>query len=336
VEPQLSVVLPVLNEAADLERLLAELRDQDLASSRYEVLVADGGSTDGTREIVTRMAASWPGLVLLDNPGRRSAPARNLGARRARGAYVLFVDGHCAIGRRDFLRRVLEVFAATGADCLARPQPLSRLARGPWGEAIALARHSRLGHDPGSDIYGREAARTDPRSAGAAYRRTVLERLGGFDERFDACEDVELNHRVAESGYVTYVHPDLAVDYRPRDGLAPFWKQMLRYGRGRGRLFVRHPRLAPWPILAASALGLAGLATALAGGPTGAWIGAAALAFWVGLLAFEGCRLAGPSRGALRVAVALGAIQAGLVLGFWRGLLEFRAFRAPARAPRVA
>jgi succinoglycan biosynthesis protein ExoA len=222
------------------------------------------------------------------------------------------------------------VFEETNADCLARPQPLDRLARGRWGKAIARARHSRLGHDPGSDIYGAGAAPTDPRSAGAAYRREVLRALGGYDERFDACEDVEFNHRVAEAGYRSYVHPDLAVDYRPREGLGPFWRQMLRYGRGRGRLFARHPRLVPWPILGATGLGVGFLIAAALMGKSGLALLAGGAGLWALALLVEGTRLGGLGGGGFRVAVALAVIQIGLTAGFWRGAAELPAYRPPA------
>ena len=84
-----SVVLPVLNEAGDLPRLLEQLRIQIPPPGGFEVLVVDGGSNDGTRELVAERSASWPVLRLIDNPKRRSAPARNLGALAARGDIIL-------------------------------------------------------------------------------------------------------------------------------------------------------------------------------------------------------------------------------------------------------
>ena len=166
--PRVSVVLPVLNEARDLGDLLDQLRGQEPVPGGYEVIVVDGGSTDGTVDLVEARMRCWPGLSLRPTPRRRSGPARNVGARYARGEYVLFLDGHCAIPRPDYLRRVVEIFVETGAGCLARPQPLGELARGRWAEAIAAARHSPLGHNPGSDIYGGDPGPTDPSSAGAA------------------------------------------------------------------------------------------------------------------------------------------------------------------------
>lgn len=323
----ISIVLPVLNEARDLPRLLEQLRGQTPPEGGFEVLVVDGGSTDGTRDRVAKAAGTWPGLRLLDNPRRRSSAARNIGARESRGRYVLYLDGHCALPRGDYLVRLLDLFTTTGAGCLCRPQLLDGLAEGAWSRAVAQARHSPLGHKPGSDIYGGEAGDTKPHSAGAAYRRDLVEVLGGFDERFDACEDVEFNHRVWLSGVRSYRHPDLAVPYRPRSGVRALFRQMLRYGRGRARLMIRHPSLASWLLLAPTLL-IAGWLFLTAASPgVGLLVAAAVVAVWLLVAGAESIRQGGLSPQAGRVVLALAAVHTGLLLGFWRGCLEVRRFR---------
>lgn len=327
--PVLSVVLPVLNESRDIGRLLEEIRSQDLPADRFEVIVVDGGSVDGTRGIVEKAIESWPNLKLLPNPGRRSAPARNIGARSALGKYVLYLDGHCSLPRKDYLSRLLELFVDSGADCLCRPQPLLGLHDGTWDKCIATARHSLLGHNPGSDIYRKEPGFTDPRSAGAAYLRDVLDRLGGYDERFDACEDVEFNHRVLSSGYSAYLHPDLTVYYRPRSTLSGLFRQMMRYGSGRAHLMSRHPSSAPWPLIALT-IGAIGLVVApLVWGGTGLLLSLSLVGLWLLLLVGEGLRLGGIGGNGVRIAAALAATHLGLLAGFWRGLGAFARFRSP-------
>jgi len=79
------------------------------------------------------------------------------------------------------------------------------------------------------------------KSVAVAYRRTVFDAVGLFDESFDACEDVEFNHRVDRAGLRCYFTPEVAVRYRPRDTLRGLFYQLLRYGRGRMRLLRKHP-----------------------------------------------------------------------------------------------
>jgi succinoglycan biosynthesis protein ExoA len=326
----------VLDEESDIGRLLGELRQQQAPPGGFEVLVVDGGSRDRTREIVAARAADWGALRLLENPRRLSSAARNIGAAAARGRYLLYLDGHCALPRRDYLRRLLELFTESGAACLARPQPLLPLAAEPWARAIAAARHSPLGHNPGSDIYRTTAAYTDPRSAGAAYQRDLIRQLGGYDERFDACEDVEFNHRVAAAGLRAYCHPDLAVAYRPRATLGALFRQMARYGRGRARLLARHPTLRPWPLLILTLLALAVPVAVLIAGWRPMLLAAGALALlYLTATGFEALRRARPRRDAWRLWLAFPTIHAGLLAGFWRGLPDCGRYRRPPAGDRA-
>ncbi len=327
--PVLSIVLPVLNEARDIGRLLGELQGQAVPPGGIEVLVVDGGSTDGTREIVGNFNLKWPAVRLLDNPRRRSSAGRNIGVEAARGLYVLFLDGHCALTRNDYLLRTIELFESTKAECLCRPQPFGKLIEGGWAGAISRARGSWLGHYPGSDIYGGGPAYTDPRSAGAAYVRACLVDLGGFDERFDACEDLEFNYRVSAAGYRSYRHPDLSVEYRPRSTLGALYRQMIRYGKGRAHVMVRHPAVFPWPLILPTLLLMGGvLFTILRGPRVGGPMVAALIVLWLIMIAFEGIRLAGPTLGGLRISLALLTVHVGLVLGFWRGAADCRRYRS--------
>ncbi len=324
-----SVVLPVLNEERDIGRLLGEVLSQEPPAGGFELLVVDGGSSDSTRGVVLELAFLHPNLRLLDNPGRLSSAGRNVGAREARGKYVLYLDGHCAVPRKDYLRRMQEIFEATGAACLCRPQPLNRMCEGDWAKAISAARHSPLGHNPGSDIYGGEPGFTDPQTAGAAYTREAILDLGGYDERFDACEDVEFNMRVAKAGLPAFRHPDLTIEYRPRSTPKGLFRQMERYGRGRGRLMARHPGVVPWPLVLITGYLLAAMLSSVLGGLRVALpafgIPAVAVAL---LVAGESIRLAGLRSLAPRVALSFFVIYAGLLLGFWKGLPEFGRYRS--------
>ena len=326
--PAVSVVLPVLNEAQDIERLLLEVLNQVPPPGGFEVLVADGGSTDGTRAIVAGLAASWPSLTLLDNPKRLSSSGRNIGARAARGKYLLYLDGHCFVPRSDYLLRLVELFETTGAACLCRPQPLSYGAEGGWARSIAAARHSWLGHAVGSDIYGGAPGFTDPRSAGAAYRSEVLVQLGGYDERFDACEDVEFNCRVRMARLQAYRHPDLEVGYRPRSTLPGLFRQLLRYGRGRAQVLAKHHHAVPWPLVSITIITLTVLVSLVVRGPRLAGTMAALLAaLWLAISGIEAIRTAKGLADGARIYASLLVIHTGLIVGFWRGLAEFARFR---------
>lgn len=238
--PLVSVVMPVRNEETSIRHTLMQLALQTFDPARFEILVVDGESTDATREIVSEVARQYPNVRLYPNPRRWSSAGRNVGVRRARGEIVVIVDGHCEIDD-EFLARLVRAFQTSGADCLGRPQPLNISQANRLQRAIAAARASWLGHHPDSFIYASRAQFVPAKSVGAAYRRSVFDRVGMFDESFDACEDVEFNHRVDRAGLRCYFTPEAAVRYRPRSSLRGLFFQLTRYGRGRVRLARKHP-----------------------------------------------------------------------------------------------
>jgi succinoglycan biosynthesis protein ExoA len=239
--PVITIIVPVRNEARFIARTIEQLVAQDYPGDRFEVLVVDGRSDDQTRAIAESLAADHPQVRVLDNPRRLSSAARNIGVRQARGELIAIVDGHCELEGCDYLRNLADAFRRSGADCLGRPQPLDVTGSSALQEAIAAARSSRLGHHPDSFIYSNTEQFVPAKSVAVAYRRAVFDRVGGFDERFDACEDVELNHRIDRAGLKCFFTPAVRVRYFPRSDLGGLFHQMARYGRGRVRLLRKHP-----------------------------------------------------------------------------------------------
>jgi succinoglycan biosynthesis protein ExoA len=236
----LSIIIPVRNEAAHIAGVIDRLLEQDYDVNRFEILVVDGQSTDETREIVRKYMERYTNVRLLENPKRLSSAARNIGIENARGDAVLIVDGHCLIENREMLKNVNSAFETSGADCLGRPQPLEMYNAVTLQWAIASARRSPLGHHPDSFIYSGEAQFSAAISVAVAYRKELFGKAGRFDETFDACEDVEMNHRIDKAGFRCYFDPAIAVRYVPRKTLSGLAFQMCRYGRGRVRLFRKH------------------------------------------------------------------------------------------------
>jgi succinoglycan biosynthesis protein ExoA len=240
--PFLSIVLPIRNEEAHVGALLAQLEEQEYPRDRFEVLVAVGTSIDRTVQIIEEFRTrTTMAIRRFDNPLQLSSAGRNIGARNARGDYVIFIDGHCQIASKRLLSEAASIFQRTGADCLCRPQPLTAAGNSLFQHVVARVRASRLGHGTDSTIYSMsKEGPVNPSSAGAMYRRSVFERIGYYDESFDACEDVEFNHRVYKARMSSYISPKLTVVYQPRKNLHLLWQQMMRYGRGRFRLIQKH------------------------------------------------------------------------------------------------
>jgi succinoglycan biosynthesis protein ExoA len=245
----ISVILPVRNEARFIERILSDLIRQEYDPGRFEILVVDGRSTDGTPERVARFAAQHDNIRLLRNPRRLSSAGRNLGLQHARGDVVLIVDGHCELNDRRYLKKLADAFQRSGADCIGRPQPLEVTGASRLQRTISAARASWLGHHADSFVYATSEGFVPAQSVAVAYRRRLFDAVGRFDESFDACEDVELNHRIDRAGLRCFFTPDIAVRYAPRDSLRGLFCQLVRYGRGRMRLLRKHPETRSWKTL---------------------------------------------------------------------------------------
>ncbi|MDR2169298.1 MAG: glycosyltransferase family 2 protein [Planctomycetaceae bacterium] len=238
----ISVVIPVRNEARHISLVLDSLLCQSYPLDRFEILVIDGCSEDATFGIVSDYVLRYSGRVrLFTNEKRLSSAARNIGVKNSCGDIILIVDGHCIISDWAMLLRVDELFSATGADCLGRPQPLEMANATLFQWAIASCRRSWLGHHPDSFIYSGVGCFVPAISVGVIYRREIFERIGYFDEGFDACEDVEFNYRLDVAGLSCYFDPCIAVRYVPRGTFCGLAFQMYRYGCGRVRLYCKHP-----------------------------------------------------------------------------------------------
>ena len=238
--PFISVILPVRNERGMLPRLIDELLRQNYPADRFEIIVVDGRSTDGTADLIRRRYSSRHACVkVLDNPAIHASAGRNMGLRAAVGEVILFVDGHCAIPSRNLLEDTAAILAQTGAGCLCRPQPLLAPSDTHTGEVIAQVR----GADAATGQ--KTCGFVDPVKGGSTYRRGIFAQVGLFDESFDACEDDEFNTRVRKAGIRAYTDPRLAVHYQPRRNVRALFHQMVRLGRGRVRLMRKHPGAIP-------------------------------------------------------------------------------------------
>ena len=238
--PSVTIIVPVRNEERHIAHTLDQLLAQERQGIHTEILVVDGRSTDNTREIVAQYAEKHPIIRLLDNPQQLSSAARNEAIRQSHGEYLVLIDGHCEIPGRTYFHDIVDTFRRTGADCLGRPQPLDVTDATPLQRAIAAARDSWLGHHPESFIYSDQPQFVPAKSVAVAYRRDVFEKVGFFDEQFDAHEDGEFNYRCDAAGLRCYFTPSIAVAYFPRSRLGDLYRQMARYGRGRVRFSRKH------------------------------------------------------------------------------------------------
>jgi succinoglycan biosynthesis protein ExoA len=237
--PFVAVAMPCLNEEAHIEACLRSVLGQDYPPELMEIVVADGGSTDGTTALLRRLAAEDPRLHVVANPRRIQAAGLNAILRVCRGEVVVRMDAHCEYAP-DYVRKCVEILARTGADVCGGAQRAQ--ASSSFQRALCAALESPLGAGGASHRNADEEGFVDTVFLGA-FQRRVFEGAGLYDGGAVTNEDAELNQRVLARGGSIYLSREIVVHYHPRDSYTRLAQQYFAYGRGRARTLLKHRRL---------------------------------------------------------------------------------------------
>ncbi|MEX0786314.1 MAG: glycosyltransferase family 2 protein [Dehalococcoidia bacterium] len=333
-QPFVSVIVPMRNERRYIERCLKSLADQDYPRDRFEVIVVDGSSDDGSREAAESLRDDVPNLRIVDNRGKHTARGLNIGLAFAQGDVIARVDAHAAVAP-GYLREGVAALARTDADVVGGP--IETLGDGPAGEAVALAISSPFGVGNAVFRYSEKEQWTDT-VAFPAYRRDVFDRIGPFAE-IDGGEDDEFHYRLRDAGGRVLLTPAIRSTYYARRSYWELARQYFGYGQAKVVVLSRHPRRTRMRQLVPSVFVLALVASAIValfGGMLmlpvavlgGAYL-AASLAVSLAIASKRGWRYA------FRLPLAFACMHIAYGLGFLSGLAR-RFFRQPVAVPREA
>lgn len=237
--PPVSVVMPILNEEEHLAEAVGRVLDQEYPGD-IEVVVALGPSTDRTQQIADELAASDKRIIIVPNPTGKTPAGLNVAISTARYDVIARVDGHGALNP-GYIRRSVELLTETGADNVGGV--MAAEGKRPLQQAVACAYRSRLGLGASTFHQGGKAGAADTVYLGV-FRRSALERVGGFDETLYRAQDWELNYRIRKTGGLIWFSPDLSVTYRPRSSIGAVAKQFFHTGQWRREVVRRHPETA--------------------------------------------------------------------------------------------
>lgn len=237
--PTLLVVIPCLNEEAHLADLLDHLC-ADPSAAHARIVVADGGSTDRSAEIVSARAAKDARIVLLPNPKRLQSAGVNLAVEHfCADADAFFrIDAHAGYPEL-FLTRLLSVYRESGADSVTVSMRAVAHANSCLQHAAACAQNSVLGAG-GSPHRKGGGRRWVEHGHHALFKTSSFRAVGGYDESFSHNEDAEFDIRLAANGGKILLAADILIDYFPRTNARALAAQYFKFGQGRACTVRKH------------------------------------------------------------------------------------------------
>jgi succinoglycan biosynthesis protein ExoA len=325
-----SVIIPCRDERDHIDSCLRSILAQAPPPGGFEVIVADGMSGDGTREILKRLVGEDPRLRVIDNPGRIVSTGLNAAIREAQGRTIIRMDVHTEYAS-DYIFQCLAVLRETGADNVGGPWVAK--AEGLLGRAIAAAFQSPFSVG-------------DPRGHNASYEgmldtvylgcwpREVFDKVGVFDEELVRNQDDEFNLRLMRAGGKIWQSPRIKSWYRPRESLRALFRQYAQYGYWKVRVIQKHrlPTSIRHLIPASFVLLLTGLPLVSLAWPAVVW-------GWLGLLGvYSICSISASFLIAARtewkhlpiLPLVFACYHLGYGYGFLRGLSDFVILRRGA------
>jgi cellulose synthase/poly-beta-1,6-N-acetylglucosamine synthase-like glycosyltransferase len=272
--------------------------------------------------IAAELADRHPKVRVVANPSGKTPSALNAAIGATTSEVVVRVDGHALIPS-DYIRIGVETLNRTGADNVGGVMAASGLT--PMQKAIAAAMTSKFGVGGAAFHVGGVEGEALTVYLGC-FRRTALERVGGYDESMVRAQDWELNHRIRETGGKVWFTPEMVVTYRPRSSLRELAQQYFGYGTWRREVARRYRETISLRYLAAPVLViglLLGLLLILIGGLVSlrllVWIGLIPLvAYLLGVVGASVISRAGTSRLLLPIVFPVMHISWGLGFLFGR------------------
>ncbi len=283
------VAIPVLNESAHIDTCLRSLFEGDDRVRAARVIVVDGGSTDGTQDMVKQLAREFPNVELLHNPQKLQSAGVNLAVRkRGEGCAILVrCDAH-SVYPANYVMDVADSLLRRDAASIATP--MDARGRSCFQKANAFIVDTPLGSGGSAHRGGRKSGYVD-HGHHAGFDLVWFNKVGGYDASFSHNEDAEYDRRLNDAGGRIFLDADIRIGYYPRETVGALARQYFNYGKGRARNLRKHggmPRLrqmippavfvtcilalmlslaTPWSLLAPAgylaALGAASLAAAL-------------------------------------------------------------------------
>jgi len=244
--PFVTVIAPCRNEHEFIREAIESILYNDYPNDKIEILIVDGMSTDGTRDIVQDMSRAFSQIQLIDNPDKIVPVAMNIGVKKAKGEFVIRIDCHAKFAP-NYIRSCIEVLNRTKADNVGGYMETISESTSPIAVAISKATSSRFGVGNSAFRTGGVEIEADTVPFGA-FKREAFERFGHYDERLVRNQDIEMNSRIRRLGGKIIISPSIKLRYVNRSTYKGIWQQSFNNGVWNpytiwlvgGGLFIRH------------------------------------------------------------------------------------------------
>ena len=232
-------VIPTLNEARHIEACIRSLMTGSEILREIPLVVADGGSTDDTVQIVERLQGEFKNLRVIENPKRLQSAALNLAAQQVAieaSSWLVRCDAH-ALYPENYILDIARTLIETGADSVV--VPMDAIGRTWFEKANAWIVDTPLGSGGAAHRGGATSGFVD-HGHHAGFVLAEFVRIGGYDETFSHNEDAEYDVRLADHGGRVFLDADIRVQYIPRGSVRALARQYFQYGKGRARTAAKH------------------------------------------------------------------------------------------------
>ena len=244
--PKVSIIIPCYNESTTIPLLLDALIDQTYPLDIMDVIIADGGSTDGTRRVISNWQDQHPTLNIsvIPNPKRSIPAALNCAIRAATGDIIIRLDAHSK-PNLDYVKRVVFLLEDGQAENVGGVWDIQPSSKHWISQSIAQAAAHPIGVGDARYRFSEKPAYVDTVPFGAFYR-TLIDKVGLFDETLLTNEDYEFNTRIRQHGGKIWLDPQIQAVYYARGNLKALARQYWRYGYWKWHMLRRYPETLRW------------------------------------------------------------------------------------------
>ena len=232
--PVISVVTPTFNRSHELDHLIESINNQTLDYKYFEMIISDDGSTDDTAKKIKK----WSNIVnfnlkYISQNNLGPGAARNLGVKNSIGELIVFIDSDCE-AKENWLKIIYDFYNKNLFDAFGGPDH-SKNDFLPIQIAIDYSMTSFLTTGGMRGHKKNMLAKFYPRSHNMGVKKKLFEKIGGFGSLRHG-QDIELSHRIRNSGARVELLIDAIVYHRRRTTLKKFFRQVFNWGVARVNL----------------------------------------------------------------------------------------------------